>query len=101
MEFFFIDLSAIDFSFDTTNIDTSEIELIAEAIVECGGLIKPLILISKGFREGEERFDLVDDPINYLAAVRAKKLNPELEMVNAFVIKPTMKGLVTKQIKLV
>lgn len=63
--------------------DRDRIEALAKAILQAGGLIKPLIVR----RTSLESFQLLDNPLGYFAAVRARELDPlAAETVLAFVV---------------
>jgi hypothetical protein len=67
----------------------NRIEEIAENIVSCGGLLRPLLVQAGEFdRENfVQRFDLVSGDLYYWASVRAKEIDPiAFEEVNAFVL---------------
>ncbi len=69
-------------------LPSTKVDELAQSIVECGGLIRPLLVQKTEFdRETfEQKFKLVTGDIYYWASVKAKELDPSLEDVNAFVL---------------
>lgn len=94
-----ISFSLVDVKNITSNIPRSsfteaDLERLAEMILKCGGIIKPLILKATG----AESYTVVDGHFEYYAAVRAREKDPRKgEMVNAFVISPKSEDIVAKQ----
>ena len=96
-----ITFSLVDVKNITSDVPRSEfketdLDEIADLILECGGILKPLILKVAG----AESYKVVDGHLEYYAAVRAKEKAPrEGEMVNAFIITPKNEQIVAKQVQ--
>lgn len=95
MEFYLVDVKNINSDIPRSNFRESDLENLADMILESGGIIKPLILKSIGV----ETYTVVDGHFEYYAAVRAREKNLRKgEMVNAFVIYPKEENIIVKQI---
>ncbi|AFY91399.1 ParB N-terminal domain-containing protein [Chamaesiphon minutus] len=80
---FFVDVKSIKSSLPRANFIESELEQLADLILEVDGLLRPLILQETG----AGKYKVIEGHREYYAAVRAKEKNlAKAEMVNAFVI---------------
>ncbi len=82
-----------------TQATYSEAELVraAEAILEGGGVLKPLVLKRRGFEE----YDLVDGEFEYLAALKAQMLDPiKGETIDAYVMDDSNQEIVMQQLQI-
>ena len=94
INFSLVDVKSIRSDVPRSNFDETDLESLADMILESGGIIRPLVV--KAIEA--ETFTVVDGHLEYYAAVRAKEKNPrQAEMVNAFVISPKIENLVAKQ----
>lgn len=98
MEFYLVDVKDITSDIPRSNFAESDLENLADIIIETGGIIKPLVVKSLG----AESYTVVDGHFEYYAAVRAKEKNPrKAEMVNAFVIPAKLENLIVQQIAVI
>jgi hypothetical protein len=87
---YWIPVSAITCLTPRSEFPDEAIQSLAESIVATDGLLRPLIVVSLGYLDMREIFQVIDNSLEYWAAVRAKELNPRLEEVNAFLIAPSI-----------
>ncbi|OQX28378.1 MAG: hypothetical protein BWK80_00365 [Desulfobacteraceae bacterium IS3] len=96
MKFFLVDVKSITPSKPVEQFDKAEVEKLADLILECNGLLKPLVLKPTG----PESYVVIQGDMEFHAAVRAREKDPRKgEMVNAFVIAPKAEETVLKQIQ--
>jgi len=96
MKFFLVDVKSITPSKPLEQFDKAEVEKLADLILECNGLLKPLVLKPTG----PESYVVIQGDMEFHAAVRAREKDPRKgEMVNAFVIHPKAEETVIKQIQ--
>ena len=96
MEFFLVDVKSIMASVSSEQIDKAKVEKLADLILECNGLLKPLILKPTG----PESYVVIKGNTEYYAALKAREKNPRKgEMVNAFVISPSAEEAISKQLE--
>ncbi len=94
ISFSLIDVKDISTDIPRSSFTETDLERVAEMILEAGGIIRPLVLKVTG----PESYTVVNGHFEYYAAVRAREKNPRKgEMVNAFVISPKNENLVAKQ----
>jgi hypothetical protein len=80
---YFIEVQSIVSSQPRSNFQESEVEKLADLILETDALIRPLIVQDAG----NEKYTVIEGHLEYYAAVRAREKNPiDAEEVNAFVI---------------
>jgi hypothetical protein len=96
MNFLMVDVASVNSNIPRSNFNEADLDILADNILESGGLLKPLVLKKIGF----EKYELLDGHFEYYAAVRAREKNPdEGEMVNAFIIPAEKEEAVLKQLK--
>jgi len=96
MKFFLVDVKSITPSKPVEQFDKAEVEKLADSILECNGLLKPLVLKPTG----PESYVVIQGNMEFHAAVKAREKDPRKgEMVNAFVISPKAEETVLKQIQ--
>ncbi|ETX02383.1 MAG: hypothetical protein ETSY1_03760 [Candidatus Entotheonella factor] len=84
-EFARVDVKEIESHVPRSNFSEDEIERLADLILQCGGILRPLIVK----QEDIDKFILLDGFREYYSAVRAREKNPRHgELVNSFVIAP-------------
>jgi hypothetical protein len=89
-----VDVDSVTSSVPRSNFSEADLDILADMILESGGILKPLVLKKTGF----ERYEIVDGNFEYYAAVRAREKNPRKgEMVNALIISPESEEAVLKQ----
>jgi hypothetical protein len=97
MRFYTVDVKSITSNLPRSNFDESELDRLAELILESEGLIRPLVLKQTGI----DKYTVIDGDLEYYAAVRAKEKNPRKgEMVNAFEIVAKSEAAIAKQLEL-
>ncbi|HLP89694.1 MAG TPA: chromosome partitioning protein ParB [Nostocaceae cyanobacterium] len=96
LNFSLVDVKNITSNVPRSNFNESDLENLADLIIETGGVIKPLVVKMNG----PESYVLVEGHFEYYSAVRAREKEPrKCEMVNAFVISPKVENLVVNQVK--
>ena len=96
IEFYLVDVKNINSDIPRSNFGESDLENLADMILESGGIIKPLVLKATGV----ETYTVINGHFEYYAAVRAREKEPRKgEMVNAFVISPKSESIVVKQLE--
>jgi hypothetical protein len=93
ISFSLIDVKDISTDIPRSSFTETDLERVAEMILEAGGIIRPLVLKVTG----PESYTVVNGHFEYYAAVRARENPRKGEMVNAFVISPKNENLVAKQ----
>jgi hypothetical protein len=92
--FLMVDVASVTSSVPRSNFVEADLDILADMILESGGILKPLVLKKIGF----EKYEVIDGYFEYYAAVRAREKNPsEGEMVNALIISPEEEEAVLKQ----
>ena len=77
------------------------VDKLAQAIIEAGGLISPLLVMQTGL-QAYKLLDEYSQGLEYLAVVRAKELQPRMcEMVNAFVCSGDSRSPALQQIDII
>lgn len=95
MRFYTVDVKSITSNVARSNFNESELDKLADLILESDGLIRPLVLKQTGVDE----YTVIDGHLEYYAAVRAKEKNPRKgEMVNAFEIVAKSESIIGKQL---
>ena len=93
----FILVKEITSNVDSSNFNKSDIEELAELILEAEGLIKPITVRPTGI----DSYEVIDGHLEYYAAVRAKEMKPrDGERIGAFVIEGKKAEAIEKQVKL-
>ncbi|PSB57361.1 ParB N-terminal domain-containing protein [Chamaesiphon polymorphus] len=94
---YFIEIQSIESSQPKSNFKESEIEKLADSILETDALIRPLIVQNAG----NEKFAVIEGHLEYYAAVRAREKNPiQAEEVNAFVIPEKVQNSAIEQLSI-
>ncbi len=94
IDFYLVDVKNITSDIPRSKFSESDLENLADMILESGGIIRPLILKPTGL----ETYSVVDGHLEYYGAVKAREKNPRKgEMVNALVTSPKIEDLVLKQ----
>jgi uncharacterized coiled-coil protein SlyX len=94
MKFYLVDVKNITSDVSQSNFSESDLDHLADMLLESGGIVKPLVLKATG----AETYTVVDGHLGYHVAVRAQEKNPRQgEMVNAFVISSKVEDIVVKQ----
>jgi hypothetical protein len=94
-KFYLVDVKDITSDIPRSTFAETDLENLADIILESGGIIRPLVLKATD----TETYMVVDGHLEYYAAVKAREKNPRQgEMVNAFVISPKNEEKILKQI---
>lgn len=93
-----VDVKNISSSLPRSSFSESELELIAQMILDIGGLVSPIVLKPTG----PENYAVIEGDLEYYAAVRAKEIDPrKAEMINALIISPKNEEIASRQLKTV
>jgi hypothetical protein len=93
--FLMVDVASVTSSIPRSSFNEANLDILADMILESGGILKPLVLKKTGF----EKYEVVEGHFEYYAAVRAREKNPsEGEMVNALIFTPEEEEAVLKQV---
>lgn len=91
-----VDVKNISSSISRSTFSESELEVLAQMILDIGGLVSPVVLKPVG----PERYAVIEGDLEYYAAVRAKEINPRKgEMVNALIVSPKNEEIASRQIQ--
>ncbi|MEH1826104.1 MAG: chromosome partitioning protein ParB [Nostoc sp.] len=95
IKFFMVDVESVTSNVPRSNFEEADLEILADLILESGGILKPLVLKKTGF----EQYEVVDGHFEYYSAVRAREKNPsEGDMVSALIISSENEDIALKQI---
>ncbi|WP_334977058.1 chromosome partitioning protein ParB [Nostoc sp.] len=90
-----VDVESVTSNVPRSNFQEADLEILADLILESGGILKPLVLKKTGF----EKYEVVDGHFEYYSAVRAKEKNPsEGDMVSALIISSENEDVALKQV---
>jgi septal ring factor EnvC (AmiA/AmiB activator) len=93
--FLIVEIEGVSSSVPRSNFEEADLDILADLILESGGILKPLVLKKIGF----EKYEVVDGHFEYYAAMRAREKNPNKgEIVNAFIIHSEKEDVVLNQI---
>jgi hypothetical protein len=94
---FFVNVKSIFCDVPRSNFVESELEQLADFILQTDGLIRPLILKEIGVQQ----YAVIRGHREYYGAVIAKERDiKKAEMVNAFIIEPEIQGIAIEQLNL-
>lgn len=88
-----VDIDSIHSSQKRSSFSESSLEKLANLILQIGGIIKPLILKKIAL----ENFEVIDGHFEYYAALKAQELDPNCEMIRAFIITEDQQDLIQQQ----
>ncbi len=98
IDFLLLDVKNINSHVSRSNFAETDLENLADTIIESGGIIKPLVVKQAGI----DSYRVVDGHFEYYAAVKAREKNPRKgEMINAFVIVPKSEDLIIRQAEII
>jgi hypothetical protein len=90
-------IKKISYNKPRSNFDEDKLEQAAQLILECEGVINPIVVR----RTSLQSFELVDGYFEYHAAARAREIDPRKgEMIGVFIIEDENEEVLTKQVKL-
>jgi DNA uptake protein ComE-like DNA-binding protein len=99
-KFLRVDITDINPSVPRETFSETELENLANLIIEMGGLIRPAILKKADNKKVDERYDIISGDLEYYASVIANQKVPDIEMINAFVVDKEAESIALQQMKL-
>ena len=99
-KFLRVDITDINPSLPRETFSETELENLANLIIEMGGIIRPAILKKADNKKVDERYDIISGDLEYYASVIANKKVPDIEMINAFVVDKEAESIALQQMKL-
>jgi len=99
-KFLRVDITDINPSVPRETFSETELENLANLIIEMGGLIRPAILKKADNKKVDERYNLISGDLEYYASVIANQKVPDIEMINAFVVDKEAENIALQQIQL-
>ena len=99
-KFLRVDITDINPSVPRETFSETELENLANLIIEMGGLIRPAILKKADNKKVDERYDIISGDLEYYASVIANQKVPDIEMINAFVVDKEAENIALQQIEL-
>jgi hypothetical protein len=95
-----VDLTDINPSVPRETFSETELENLANLIIEMGGIIRPAILKKADNKKVDERYNIISGDLEYYASVIANQKVPDIEMINAFVVDKEAESIALQQIQL-
>jgi DNA uptake protein ComE-like DNA-binding protein len=99
-KFLRVDITDINPSVPRENFSETELENLANLIIEIGGIVRPAILKKADNKKVDERYDIISGDLEYYASVIANQKVPDIEMINAFVVDKEAENIALQQIQL-
>jgi ParB family chromosome partitioning protein len=99
-KFLRVDITDINPSLPRETFSETELENLANLIIEMGGIIRPAILKKADNKKVDERYDIISGDLEYYASVIANQKVPDIEMINAFVVDKEAESIALQQMKL-
>ncbi|MCA2658896.1 MAG: chromosome partitioning protein ParB [Microcystis sp. M049S2] len=99
-KFLRVDITDINPSVPRETFSETELENLANLIIEMGGLIRPVILKKADNKKVDERYNIISGDLEYYASVIANQKVPDIEMINAFVVDKEAENIALQQIQL-
>ncbi|WP_419547171.1 chromosome partitioning protein ParB [Microcystis sp.] len=99
-KFLRVDITDINPSLPRETFSETELENLANLIIEMGGLIRPVILKKADNKKVDERYNIISGDLEYYASVIANQKVPDIEMINAFVVDKEAENIALQQIQL-
>jgi hypothetical protein len=99
-KFLRVDITDINPSLPRETFSETELENLANLIIEMGGLIRPAILKKADNKKVDERYNIISGDLEYYASVIANQKVPDIEMINAFVVDKEAENIALQQIQL-
>ncbi|TRU98327.1 MAG: chromosome partitioning protein ParB [Microcystis wesenbergii Mw_QC_S_20081001_S30D] len=99
-KFLRVDITDINPSVPRETFSETELENLANLIIEMGGLIRPAILKKADNKKVDERYNIISGDLEYYASVIANKKVPDIEMINAFVVDKEAENIALQQMQL-
>lgn len=92
--FYLVDIESITCDEPRSKFAIEQVNELAQSIAAIGSLIRPLTLEATS----RQTYRLISGALEYYAAVRASEINPDIEMVDAFVVEPEQIAKVQEQL---
>jgi hypothetical protein len=99
-KFLRVDITDINPSVARETFSETELENLANLIIEMGGIIRPAILKKADNKKVDERYNIISGDLEYYASVIANKKVPDIEMINAFVVDKEAENIAAEQMQL-
>jgi hypothetical protein len=99
-KFLRVDITDINPSVARETFSETELENLANLIIEMGGIIRPAILKKADNKKVDERYNIISGDLEYYASVIANKKVPDIEMINAFVVDKEAENIASQQMQL-
>ena len=99
-KFLRVDITDINPSVPRETFSETELENLANLIIEMGGIIRPAILKKADNKKVDERYNIISGDLEYYASVIANQKVPDIEMINAFVVDKEAESIALQQMKL-
>lgn len=99
-KFLRVDITDINPSVPRETFSETELENLANLIIEMGGLIRPAILKKADNKKVDERYNIISGDLEYYASIIANQKVPDIEMINAFVVDKEAENIALQQIQL-
>ena len=99
-KFLRVDITDINPSVPRETFSQTELENLANLIIEMGGLIRPAILKKADNKKVDERYNIISGDLEYYASVIANQKVPDIEMINAFVVDKEAENIALQQMQL-
>lgn len=99
-KFLRVDITDINPSVPRETFSETELDSLANLIIEMGGLIRPAILKKADNKKVDERYNIISGDLEYYASVIANQKVPDIEMINAFVVDKEAESIALQQIQL-
>ena len=99
-KFLRVDITDINPSLPRETFSETELENLANLIIEMGGIIRPTILKKADNKKVDERYDIISGDLEYYASVIANQKVPDIEMINAFVVDKEAENIALQQMQL-
>ena len=97
-KFLRVDITDINPSVPRETFSETELENLANLIIEMGGIIRPAILKKADNKKVDERYNIISGDLEYYASVIANKKVPDIEMINAFVVDKEAENIALMQL---
>jgi hypothetical protein len=97
-KFLRVDITDINPSVARETFSETELENLADLIIEMGGIIRPAILKKADNKKVDERYNIISGDLEYYASVIANKKVPDIEMINAFVVDKEAENIALMQL---
>ncbi|RPH88080.1 MAG: chromosome partitioning protein ParB [Chroococcales cyanobacterium metabat2.561] len=97
-KFLRVDITDINPSVTRETFSETELENLANLIIEMGGIIRPAILKKADNKKVDERYDIISGDLEYYASVIANQKVPDIEMINAFVVDKEAENIALMQL---